>query len=96
MLVLVFGGLGQRFLQLILKVSCISIQFLMIRTLTLWTDTLATFRKEADEAVFFFNRSPNTTLEALQRRAPLSSGCPPGKDLGFEIYCDKTVCPAPY
>ncbi|EME44778.1 hypothetical protein DOTSEDRAFT_72280 [Dothistroma septosporum NZE10] len=59
-------------------------------------DILATYRKDADEAVFFFNRSPNTTSEALQRRLPLPKGCPPGKDLGFEIYCDPSVCTAPY
>ncbi|KAF2791646.1 hypothetical protein K505DRAFT_363639 [Melanomma pulvis-pyrius CBS 109.77] len=56
--------------------------------------TLQLFREKAPGAALAFNRSPVSTLEAIQRWAPLSSDCAdsPGKDLGSETFCDATVC----
>ena len=46
-------------------------------------EILATFRKYAPESTFIFNRSPNTTLEAIERHYKINSDCSktPGKDL---------------
>jgi hypothetical protein len=47
------------------------------------TDTLDLFRRKAPMAVLGFNRSPDTTLEAVKRWAPLDADCTnsPGKSL---------------
>ncbi|KXT10350.1 hypothetical protein AC579_9162 [Pseudocercospora musae] len=48
-------------------------------------EVISVFRQEAKEAMIVFNRSPNTTLEALRANVPLPGNCPKGKDLGFEV-----------
>ena len=51
--------------------------------LTTTTELISIFRDELPRATFIFNRSPNTTLEAVERHFPLLSDCTdrPGKDL---------------
>lgn len=51
--------------------------------MTIPIEVLKLFREKAVGAELAFNRGSATTLEAVQRWAPLSSGCTnsPGKDL---------------
>lgn len=48
-----------------------------------FTETVNLFKKVSPDAPIVFNRSPNTTLEALARFAPITGDCAhaPGKDL---------------
>ena len=48
-----------------------------------FTETVNLFKKVSPDAPIVFNRSPNTTLEALARFAPIAADCAhaPGKDL---------------
>ncbi|USW50530.1 hypothetical protein Slin15195_G038490 [Septoria linicola] len=60
-----------------------------------FTKTVNTLKEVSPDAPIVFNRSPNTTLEALGRFVPILGNCDktPGKDLGFEVYCDvPSVC----
>ena len=53
-----------------------------------FTETVNLFKKVSPDAPIVFNRSPNTTLEALARFAPITGDCAhaPGKDLVSESY----------
>ncbi|PPJ55949.1 hypothetical protein CBER1_03558 [Cercospora berteroae] len=55
-----------------------------------FTEIVNLLKDEEPHAPIIFNRSPNTTLEALYRFAPIEGDCSktPGKDLGFEVICD--------
>ncbi|KIW55788.1 hypothetical protein PV05_04513 [Exophiala xenobiotica] len=65
-----------------------------LENLTLrFTDTIDLYRHKAPFVPIVFDHSPDSALWAIQQKWPLSTNCSnsPGKDLGFEIFCD--ICP---
>ncbi|KAL6248735.1 hypothetical protein RBB50_003797 [Rhinocladiella similis] len=62
-----------------------------LQNLTLrFADTIDLYRRKAPLAPIVFDHSPDSALWAIEQKWPLSSNCTnsPGKDLGFEIFCD--------